>query len=486
VLDFSIEGLGFVKQLVLTGLDTFKDDVKQVVDRFVADLNDQKNPTLGAFSSEHDPSEEHVYQADHNVVMNAYKENHERAKLRSGGLLMEDPRLRSAIDDLVRKLEELANNFQFGDGKTAFSEAVEYFTNIGSEPDRALQLLMSGVIKTLEATALFVLDFARGVIATLMDLVADLVRVFRDVLFSEWEIPILSQIYKFFTGKALSIAIVDIMAYLVAIPGTLTFKLIANRAPFPDDQSVTAFEEFFTVAYLKAKFGIPLKRSERNCLRLAGDKDAKIVGLSFYSAGLFCRAFVDGYTALNSAKTGALGQAATSPGVMTGLAITLSYVTSAFTCPWLLNTDLGALECGAGRPGFVGYNWISQLVFGPSRAVAIAVLMDAGKPRVYTSEITASLWGVANTIMVVWNYCWSDPEKRDRLSLSRALTGGAPGMLRFMATPDINQRAKFIPVGTLIVIQAVSYLGSIGCAIASAVQASELLPACLAASVAEA
>lgn len=91
-------------------------------------------------------------------------------------------------------METLANNFQFGDGKAAFDEALSYFTAIGDSPNNAIDLLMSGVVKVMESVALFALDAVRGVIATLMDLIKLVVESFKQALLAEREIPVLSDI----------------------------------------------------------------------------------------------------------------------------------------------------------------------------------------------------------------------------------------------------------------------------------------------------
>lgn len=466
VLDFTVVGVETVKQTILDGIDTMKADLEDTVDSIIEVLNRQGDPTYGAYSSRNDPSDDQLYEMEHNPFIDTYEQNYEAGETAGNTVsLLSSTALSDPLEGLLGMLEDLANNFQFGDGKQAFDEALGFFTAIGDNPNNAINLLLSGIIKTLEGVALFALDAARGVIATLMDLIKEVVAAFRELLFTEWEIPILSQLYKLFTGETLAIRPIDIAAYLIAVPTTLIYKLVTHEAPFPDDAALTAFENYMTVDWLKSKFGIATARAVAFDATL--EKVIATLYYGLYAAAMIVRIVTDGVVAGLSAA------GKTNP--LAGLAaVTERYATTLATLPWALQPATPAPSCPAGSPGFSGTIWICQLIFGPTRGLALLALFKIFKVKsdpvkIYTGELTLTAWGAANIIMTSWNYADMDPAKRSPLALSRALTNIVPGQFaRFLFLPDI-QKPYFIPsiVGGVLVV--VGYLGSAGCAIAEAV-----------------
>ncbi|MCA1299343.1 hypothetical protein [Stappia indica] len=490
LLDFTVDGVETVKQTILSGIDTMKDNLQATVDDFLKELNKQDNPTFDQFSSQQPMTEEQSYQMEHNLFANAYEQNGGQAGERGATTvsLMTSSALSSSLEGLLKMLEDLANDFQYGEGKEAFNEAIEYFTAIGDDPNNALNLLMSGIVKVMESVALYALDAAKTVIATLMDLIKEVVESFRDLLFAEWEIPVLSQLYKFFTGKSLSIRVIDIAAYLVAIPGTLIYKLATGKAPFPDQAALDAYKDYVTVDWIKSKFGIPTSRKVVYNSTL--ETVVACVSLGVYSGAMFVRIFTDTLTGVFSATALVKPDTPTkipdgmknyvgkwTPGgklLAGGVSVLMRYVTTIFTMPWLIRPGAPAPSCPAGDPGFAGTIWICQVIAGPTRGLLVLKL-PAGRARVYTGELTITLWGWANFGMVVWNYCASP--KKDTvatLGLARALCNIIPGQgTRALFVPDIQEETYFVPAIIGEVLLVVGYLGSIGVAVAELVEIAE-------------
>ncbi|WP_425089816.1 hypothetical protein [Stappia sp.] len=492
MLDFTVEGVEHVKQMILGGIDTMKDSLKATVDSFVQELNKADNPTYDQFSKQEEMTDDQAYQLEHNLFSNAYEENGGNAseKGETSVSLMTQTALSSPLEGLVTMLEDLADNFQFGDGKEAFNEAIEYFTAIGDNPNEVLNLLMSGIVKVMESVALFALDAAKGVIAVLMDLIKDVVEAFRDVLFAEWEIPIVSQLYKFFTGKTLSIRVSQIASYLIAIPTTLIYKLATNKAPFPDQAALDAYKNYITVDWLKSKFGIQTQKAV--AFDASQEKVVAQIALGVYAGAMGVRIFTDNLTGFLSATAAVSGDKPSKLPTnikdyvgtwkpkgksLAGLAaVLLRYTTTFATMPWLIRPGSPGPSCPAGDPGFGGTIWITQLICGPTRGLFVLALVPGGRPRVYTGEITICLWGVANMIMVAWNY--NDTKKKDtlaKLGLSRALTNIIPGQIgRILFIPDVQDKTYFIPALIGGVLQVVGYLGSAGVAIAELVEVGQM------------
>lgn len=471
ILDFTVAGVQATKQTIMDGFDSMKEGLSEAVDTFVALMNEHNDPSYGNYSAEHAPTDEQLYQTEHNPFADGYDQNVEGATEKGQNLsaLITQSAVAEPLEDLLKLFEDLSNNFQFGDGKQAFDEAIAYFTEIGDNPNNVVNLLLSGIVKALEGVALFALDAAKGVVGVMMDLIVEVVESFKAVLFTEWEIPIVSQLYKLFTGKTLSIRMIDIPCYIVAIPGTLSYKLITGEAPFPDQAALDAWRNLFTVDFLKSKFGISTSASYR-----ALEVDPKTqrwvstMCLSIYGASMIARSASDTITGLLSA-TG-------TGNPLAGLvSTTFRAVSTAMTTPWLLNLNAGAPTCGAGTANFAGWIWMCQVVFGPGRGLFLLALFKKlgdkvpAKAKIYIGEVSLTLWGVANLIMVITNYCATDAAKRNPLAFARGITNIVPGQVgRVLFTPDM-QKAYFIPAGIELVLMALGYGASAGCAFSEAI-----------------
>jgi hypothetical protein len=88
--------------------------------------------------------------------------------------------------------------------------------------------------------------------------------------------------------------------------------------------------------------------------------------------------------------------------------------------------------------------------------------------RVYTGELTVTVWGWAQFGMVIWNFCaLKDYSTVAWLALWRTLCNIMPGQcFRFLFVPDIQEATYFIPA---IIGEAMIVVGNLGsCAIAIA------------------
>lgn len=488
VLDFTIAGVEALKESIMAGFDTLKSELSETVDSFVEILNRDNDPSIGAYASKDNPSDEQLYESEHNPFGDAYEQNHGKASEKGQNLtnLLASRTVSDPLEQLLGMFEDLANNFQFDDGKAAFEEATAYFTAIGDNPNNVINLLLSGVVKTLEGVALFAIDAAKGVVGVMLDLIVDVVEAFKSVLFAEWEIPILSPLYKLFTGKTLSIRIIDVCCYVAAVPTTLLYKLARGKAPFPDQAKLDSYRDFMTVDWLKTKFGIETETALVATSAAGVDEDEwqAFVGsfcLTFYAGIMLYRIVSDSITGVANAL--ATTDAGDQPGWVKApsadlsqfagqVAVMFRFMTTFATMPWALNFKTPAPSCPAGSPGFAGTIWVSQLALGPTRGLLLLLLFSKfkvpQKAKIYTGELTLTAWGAANMIMTIWNYVELPEASRNPLTLSRALTNMIPGQFtRFLFTPDMQKPLYFIPMGVGVALNVVGYLGSAGCALAA-------------------
>ena len=137
---------------------------------------------------------------------------------------------------------------------SAFANAINYFEKAVSTPDQFLNLVVSGVLSAVEGAAQLLIQAAQTVIDIVFDIVEALARLTRKALNAAWSIPFVSDLYKRVTGGELTA--VDLVAMIVAIPGTIFYKLAAGAAPFPTESDVEAFKGQFTGPALLSAMGL--------------------------------------------------------------------------------------------------------------------------------------------------------------------------------------------------------------------------------------
>jgi hypothetical protein len=452
--DYTVLATKYVKKAIDEGITSLKDKIKTSVDDFLKILDGSS--TVGNFGDQYKEARPDLEQSsDHNLFLNAYMENGRDTKVLESTVA-------SALDPLkiiAEKLDELSNNFEFGDGKKAFDEALGYFTNVGGNKNNAMTLLISGFIKIFEAIALFALDAARGVLLTIMDLIADVIEAFKSLLTEEWEIPIVSQLYKLFTGSDLTFRPISLLGYFVGIPATIFYKIATGETMFTA-ASLKNFKETFTAEWLANESGIGPTRTVNAPRRLSVADQAQLA----YYFRTFAACTVTGrlVTDITQAIVNASG-----PETWRGLNIAcvgLRYLTTGFSTPWALDANAGGLSCVAGAKGFSNMTWLVQIICGPTRGAVIIAMAPILKDKAkIVAEVTLSLWGTAHIIMDTVDFVKQSTQDRNPASYAAKMLLNLPGQtLRFLALDKLNPPETFyIPVGVLVVCIVIGYGGMI-------------------------
>ncbi len=115
-------------------------------------------------------------------------------------------------------------------------------------------MMISGVLSLVEGVALTLIKAVQTVVDLLFEILIAIIRLVRKALNAAWNIPFVSDLYKRVTGSELTA--IDLVAMIVAIPGTVFHKLVIGAAPFPTEQDVEAFKGQFTGPALLSAMGI--------------------------------------------------------------------------------------------------------------------------------------------------------------------------------------------------------------------------------------
>lgn len=460
MLDFSVVATEHVKGVFDAWIAELKDTLKQAVDSYINQLG--TGATLGNYGDEYkkdDPEKEHAL--DHNILLNSLKENYQDSEAMKGFTLnLKDD---SPIMELLDKMKELSENFEFGDGKKAFDEALGYFTNIKENPSQALQLILSGLLKIGESVALFLIDFGAGVVRTILDVVKMLIEAFKDLLNTTWRIPAVSDIFKYITGSDLSFSIIDIISYLVAIPSCVLFKAVYNKAPFPTDESVEEFKNTYNLAYLKSRAGIDNSREAIALRNSVTAPDPTVVNL--FKTGFAVSMFVKIWTDIGTAALSSAGQV---NDILGYVSLGASITSAAFTNPWIVEVDPGKLLCGSkdagGNDAASNIGYLATVISVVKGVVAYAVKKKnpqfPPETVVKVNELSSTIAGSLRCVVYVVEYVMSSNKKPK--TLARNLTAAIPGeTLRFLSLKELNSGTYYIPVGILGVLTFAGYTSSL-------------------------
>jgi len=442
-LDYFVLGIKAVRNQVAAGFDTMTERIKTSVDEYLQTITGQTD--LKEYGGENvEPQPALDSSAGHNPLGSSFEDNYKDSVVTTAAYKSMDDNL----GKIVAELEALANNFQFGDGKQAFDEAKGYFNQIGSEPNNAIHLVVAGTIKVMEGIALFGVAAAKGAILTILDLVIDVIGAVKAMLNEEWEIPFVSQLYKWITGRSLTFRPMQILSLIVAVPGTIFYKIVKGAAPFPNDAALERFTSQFTAQWLAQQSGIaPLAK-------LSADQSAEqeewrkwvggIFGCLFSTVWLF-RVWTDSVYILSSPYEQAV------PAVIGVANLVLGFLPVLFTTPWILRADAGGFSCTNGKE-LNNLRWLLNACLGPGVGAVLFIFSKVtGVKLKALPDIWQTLWGVGNLALVI------------TVSVMGAMTGDviienvlltlAPQMFRFLRPIEIwGELVIFTALGLLATV----------------------------------
>lgn len=356
-------------------IDGFKHDLDGKFNDFIADIlppdmtisslqpNPNKSPTRG---------ETAVYNsAGTNVFLDALI--HETAGKMTPAVWVNQTRsaeLTMAIDNLTAAVKDVAQDFE---ASTAMSDALTYFEAIPQKPDQYLQLTAAGLLKLVEAVAIFALDVAQKIIKLLCDAVLKVLDELWQLLQQAWDIPLLTAMYsKFTNGQTLST--LNLLSLLIATPATVLYKLANGKAefpdndptaaPFPDKAALTTFKSTITAEWIIQQAGLTDTAITKKALPQP-DTSALVVARRFsascYAMNSIAYIGVDIVVDLLSSGETALDYKERwkpDPLLFNRMALAHSWLDPIFSIPWLTGSE-GGIGCDNANE-FENLAWLLQ------------------------------------------------------------------------------------------------------------------------------
>jgi hypothetical protein len=164
----------------------------------------------------------------------------------------------SSLQAVVDQVTNLASTYGVNQKVT---EALAFFQAAANSPDSYLQLTLSGILAVVEAGIVAVIAGVQLVADAVLDAIGDVMSGIQVLFNQEWDIPVVSDIYQRMTisdtnPDGLPLTALSLLGLLVAMPATVVYTAVNGTAPFPDDDSLAAFEAGFTSTMLLQNSGL--------------------------------------------------------------------------------------------------------------------------------------------------------------------------------------------------------------------------------------
>jgi hypothetical protein len=240
-------------QKVEEGINQFFTDARSLANSSFAQLinNTQMNSSFLTKQQTLPAAPVSTDDGNHNIVYSALMNNI------GNGTTMNDSALhktevKQVVDDIILLLTREAEGFV---QNPAFSQAVTYFENASRQPDQLLQNTMAGILSILQGISDCTLQIFNRIAITIVEALIALVNLLQQLLTATWDVPLLSQLFtKFCNGQELNF--INLIALLIAVPVTTTYKIKFSAAPYPDQKSVDTFKNLFSAHAILVAAGI--------------------------------------------------------------------------------------------------------------------------------------------------------------------------------------------------------------------------------------
>jgi hypothetical protein len=311
------------------GFAAFKDQFAEMMDEAIKAVGSY---SIGGYTQRNTP-----YSADAAAATsNNFFFNEFVARGLSSG-----PTVSVASSDALTTLANLVDGLAQAEEDSAetFSQALSYFTNLGSQPDQIFSDLLSGMLTVLKGIGMVALDLANALLDALLDAVSDVIHAFIQAVTQKISIPFLSTFYKWIT-KGDDLTVLNVVSLATAIPAAILYKITTGDPMFTADSGPGSSDDVTgifnsTLMLQAAGLAAASPRASSSPLPPTTEKTARILS-GFYLATTLMSGMLSGAADVFENPAEAGGNLAYG-----GLAYSL--VAAVFSFPWFY-ADTGSLS----------------------------------------------------------------------------------------------------------------------------------------------
>lgn len=355
--DFLVGATGGIQRIVDGSINTLQSQLQQW---FAEARNTLAGSySLGGYEQANTPDDPATSKAvANNIVYNGLINNAPAAQSSMAAAAL----IQEADGPFTQFMEALASLVDFTESSQAFAQALVYLQDLGTAPDEIFRKLLAALMSVVEGVLQAVLSGVQAVIDAMLKTVATLIAGLKTLMNAKWNIPFVSDLYRLITNGS-DLTTLDLMSLVLAVPGTVLFKILQNKAPFPDQASVLRFKAAFNADTLLTATG--LKPAGRQLLTQAEDgwsgclpRDLALLTGVLGSVAYF---FYGSLTALGDIMPPEAGP----PAIVAYVALTLETAAQLCSCPWIFSSGVPgcATADGASRTLWI-YTCIGVLLDG--------------------------------------------------------------------------------------------------------------------------
>jgi hypothetical protein len=421
-LAYTIEqGLGFlplavadIRSLAHAGLG----NLRKAADNAFDELRRQVGgvATLGGYGEANKQSDpKFVFSGANNFVLNGVIENVGAAGVQAGvsSSTMDTPALNTFMDQLQR----FANDAQ---GKPEFRNMQGYMETVGRSADNIFTAVFSTLLDLAQNLVNALIVGVQALIDAALDAIEGVIRGILDVLAKEWDLPFVTAFYSYITNGS-QLSVINLLSLMIAIPATVLYKIVKNKAPFPDEKSVNTFKSSFDSRKMLSSF-------KQSFAGSAVTNEAALLGngfLDFWKGMLaWCTAYAEGFGWVLSGIGDMAPPNIAYPGEESMNKVTLGFefAASIFSFPWFAS---------AAAP-----EWQFKQPYNPEGAAHAAWLYNT----IVVVGIDAIIYGCSKRLPENWND-WGVA-----LSLILSLGSLAFGGIACLGASDFDRTVQILPV----------------------------------------
>lgn len=287
-IGFVTGSIGGIQTIVDNGFSSFSAQVQNLFQYAITNIAGQY--TIGGYVDENEPQSPSFEQSmSNNIMYTGIVNNPTAAASVTNALII------TQDDPVYSLLQQMLQMGLSAEATQAFQQALAYFEKMGGSPDQIFQCALAGLLSAIEGVVLAAISGAQQIADNLLQLGQTLMEVLQSSLNEKWDIPILSQLYKWLTGSDLTT--LDLIAMIVAIPATFTYKIIYNTAPLGSNDSLNTFKQQVTTANMLAAAGFGPNASLKTAVQAVSAPVAQLMAV-FAAVGTTIGGWV---TAVNDA-----------------------------------------------------------------------------------------------------------------------------------------------------------------------------------------
>ena len=315
--------------------------------------------SVGGYADSHEPDDPPVQGAlSNNPIFNALLDN--AGAMRPCAALsraLAAARIHAGDAPYAAIEQALQTSTTSATGNANFAPMQNYFTTMGSARSNVFSSLLQDMLAVVRDLIQAVLSGLQTIVDQLLQLLQTMMGAFTSALNEDWKVPVLSPLFAHATD-GMPMSTVNLISLVMAIPATVLYQAVYNKAPFTSDADLAAFENAWDANTLLRASGLrgeSAMGSQRALMRAAQQGDTRWTGLLPQGVAPLI-AILGAVAAYFNAGISAVTDAAPEGNHIEPLSI-CGFVTEvlgqAASCPWFYAA--GVVGCSGDSAGYL--NW---------------------------------------------------------------------------------------------------------------------------------